>query len=360
MKIVIFGLTISSSWGNGHATIWRGLIRELISRGHNVIFFERDVPYYAAYRDLRHLPGGSLYIYKDWLEARPKIERELAEADVALVSSYCPDAILASEAIWSADVLRIFYDLDTPVTISRLRRGETVPYVHPAGLGNFDLVLSFTGGGALDYLRGELDARHVVPLYGSVDPTLHRPAPPHPAYAGTFSYLGTYSADRQSALRGLFLEPASRLPEKRFVLGGAQYPPDFPWLPNVFFVQHLAPADHPSFFCSSRLTLNITRGAMREVGWCPSGRLFEAAACGVPLVSDWWEGLDQFFEPHCEILLADSADDVIDALATSEADLARIAQAARERVLAEHTAAHRAREFERIVAKAREQEMAAA
>ena len=360
MKIVVFGLTISSSWGNGHATIWRGLLRELIGRGHDVTFFEHDVPYYAAFRDLQHLPGGMLHIYSSWPEVAPTVECELNAADVALVSSYCPDAIEAAEAIKSSDALRVFYDLDTPVTISRLRRGETVPYLPANGLSNFDLVLSFTGGGALDYLREELGAPIAVALYGSVDPGVHRPVLPNPRYAADLSYLGTYSADRQSSLRDLFLEPARRLPARRFLIGGAQYPPEFPWLRNVFFVQHLAPGDHSSFFCSSSLTLNVTRGAMRDLGWCPSGRLFEAAACGAPMITDWWEGLDQFFEPDSEILIAQSADDVIAALQTQKNDLTRMAQAARERVLTEHTAAQRAREFEQIMETARSKEMAAA
>lgn len=360
MKIVIFGLTISSSWGNGHATIWRGLLRELIGRGHEVTFFERDVPYYAAFRDLQHLPGGTLSLYNSWPEIASSVERELNEADVALVSSYCPDAIAASEAIWSSDALRVFYDLDTPITISRLRGGETVPYLHPDGIGNFDLVLSFTGGGALDYLRDELGARNALALYGSVDPRVHHPVLPDSRYASDLSYLGTYSADRQSTLGELFLEPARRLPDKRFLIGGAQYPPEFPWLGNVFFLQHLAPGDHSDFFSSSRLTLNVTRAAMRDLGWCPSGRLFEAAACGAPLLSDWWEGLDHFFEPDFEILIAHSPDDVIAAMEMKHADLVRMAQSARKRVLLEHTAAERAREFEQILDKALGKEMAAA
>src|SRR6266571_5564648 len=185
MKIVIFGLTISSSWGNGHATTWRGLLRQLIARDHTITFFERDVPYYAAHRDLPELPGGALHIYNEWADVLPLARSELAGADVAIVTSYCPDAIPASELVRLSPAVRVFYDLDAPVTLSRLRRGESVPYIHPNGLSEFDLALSFTGGRALDALQNELGAGAAAPLYGSVDPDVHRPTPPVGAYRAT-------------------------------------------------------------------------------------------------------------------------------------------------------------------------------
>jgi spore maturation protein CgeB len=197
----------------------------------------------------------------------------------------------------------------------------------------------------------ELAAKEVMPLYGSVDPDVHRRVPPNDSYCAALSYLGTYSRDRQRALQDLFIQPARRAPNARFVIGGAQYPAEFPWTKNIFFVQHVAPSEHPSFFCSSRLTLNITRAAMRDMGWCPSGRLFEAAACGVPIVSDWWTGLDEFLTPESEILIASSPDDVLAALELHESHLCRIARAARERVLTEHTGAKRALQFENIIEK---------
>lgn len=352
MKLVIFGLTLSSSWGNGHATLWRGLCRALIARGHRVVFFERDVPYYSAHRDLHELPGGELALYSDWEAVLPQARRELADADVAITTSYCPDAIDAAQLMHGSDALRVFYDLDTPVTFARLDAGESVGYLDGSGLADFDLVLSYTGGAALDALQVRLGARRVAPLYGSVDSTEHRPVPLVENYRADLSYLGTYAADRQAALEQLFLEPARQRPEQRFVIGGAQYPADFPWVSNVFFVQHLPPAEHPAFFCSSRLTLNVTRRAMAEMGYCPSGRLFEAAACGVPLLSDAWDGLDEFFTPGEEILLADNTADALAALDLSDSELRRIARAARERVLAEHTASHRASELEALLSSA--------
>jgi spore maturation protein CgeB len=345
MKFVVFGLTISSSWGNGHATLWRGLCKALAREGHTVIFFERDVLYYADTRDCFDIPRGRLVLYRDWESIRGEARDELRDADVGMVTSYCPDGVAATELVVSARALKVFYDLDTPVTLARLAHGETVPYLGPRGLADFDLALSYTGGGALDALRERLGARRVVPLYGHVDPNLHRPSEPQPHYRADLSYLGTYSADRQARLDRLLIEPARQRPQSRFRIGGAQYPQDFPWAPNIYFVRHLPPCEHPAFFCSSRATLNVTRAAMATLGWCPSGRLFEATACGVPVISDVWDGLDFFFTPETEILAADTTDEVLAALDRDTAELTRIGRAARERTLEEHTSERRAGEL---------------
>ncbi|HEX2205548.1 MAG TPA: glycosyltransferase [Longimicrobium sp.] len=350
MKLVVFGLTVSSSWGNGHATLWRGLIRALARRGHTVVFFERDVPYYASTRDLWALPEGELVLYGDWEENLPRARRHLAGADVAMVTSYHVDALAATALVLdSAARLRVFYDLDTPVTLDGLQRGEEVAYVGPRGLADFDLVLSYTGGRALSKLRALLGARRVAPLYGHVDPEVHRPVPPLEAERADLSYLGTYAADRQAALETLLIEPARRMPERRFLIGGAQYPADFPWTDNIFFRRHLPPPDHPAFYASSALTLNVTRRAMAEMGFCPSGRLFEAAACGVPILSDAWEGLDAFFTPGEEVLVARTTEEAMEAIAAPPERLERIAAAARERTLAEHTSERRAMELETLL-----------
>jgi spore maturation protein CgeB len=351
MNIAIFGLTMSSAWGNGHATLWRALCRALHERGNRVTFFERDVPYYARHRDLTNPSWCDLRLYPDWRDIAHGAAKIVDRADVAMVTSYCPDARAATDLIvGSRAVVKVFYDLDTPVTLSRLAHDEPIEYLPTAGLGGFDLVLSYTGGRALQALRDRLRARAVAPLYGSVDPDCHRPVRTDASRLAALSYLGTYAADRQLALEQLFVEPARRRPDLRFTLAGSQYPDDFPWAPNIFYLSHMPPADHASFFSSSSLTLSVTRGPMKDMGFCPSGRLFEAAACGTPLLTDWWEGLDEFFEPGREILVATNTDDVTSALAMDAADRAVIARAARERTLDCHTAAHRAAELERLVA----------
>lgn len=343
MNLLVFGLTVSSSWGNGHATLWRGLCRALGQAGHRVVFFERDVQYYASHRDLSAPEDFVLVLYATFEEAAARARRELASADAALVTSYCPDARAATELIFASSVpRRVFYDLDTPITLARLDRGEDVEYLPREGLGGFDRVLSYTGGSALDQLRERLGASVALPLYGSVDPIAHRPTTRDERYSCELSYLGTWAEDRQDQLERLFLEPARRVPEQRFLIGGSLYPTNFPWLPNVWFIRHVPPPEHPAFYCSSRLTLSITRAAMAASGFCPSGRLFEAAACGVPLLSDEWEGLDTFFEPDREVLIVRTSEDVSAALRRSDAELQRIGAAARARALAEHTAERRA------------------
>lgn len=351
MRLVVFGLTITSSWGNGHATLWRGLARALARRGHRLVFFERDTPWYAAHRDLLAVPGGELVLYRDWPDVVAEARTQLADADVAMVTSYCPDGLGATELVLSCRAARrVFYDLDTPVTLARLAAGEPVEAIGPRGLGDFDLVLSYTGGPALAALRDRLGARRTAPLHGFVDPEAHRPLPspgPSPGHPRCdLSYLGTYAEDRQDKLVALLVEPARRRPDRRFVIAGAQYPATFPWTDNIFFVHHLPPSNHPAFFSSSRLTLNVTRAAMAGMGWCPSGRLFEAAACGCPIVTDPWPGLDQFYTPGTDILVAATTDDAIAALDLSDAELRRIADAARARTLAEHTADRRVAQLE--------------
>ncbi len=344
MRLVIFGLSVSSSWGNGHATLWRGLIGALSVAGHRVTFFERDVPYYAENRDLTALPGGAeLVLYADWASVAAQARRAANEADAAVVTSFCPDALAATDLLAESQVpVRCFYDLDTPVTLDRLHTGGSVPYIGPDGLAGFDLVLSYTGGAALDALRTRLGARRAAALYGWADPAVYRRVPEVARYVADLSYLGTYAADRQDALARLFVAAARARPACRFVIGGAQYPQDFPWTPNIFFVRHLPPGEHPAFYSGSALTLNVTRAAMAAMGWCPSGRLFEAAACGTPILSDSWPGLEDFFEPGREILTASSTEDALGALDTAPEALALMATRAQARVLGAHTAAHRA------------------
>jgi spore maturation protein CgeB len=347
MKIVIFGLTISSSWGNGHATLWRALCNALHERGHTIVFFERDVPYYAAHRDLWELPGGLWIPYTTWADALLSAALHLSDADAAIVTSYCPDGIAASDLVLeSAAAVRAFYDLDTPVTLEQLQAGKTLPYIGPRGLADFDVVLSYTGGRALDQLEARLGARRVVPIYGSVDPRVHQPAPPRDEFRCDLSYMGTFASDRQGALEQLFIEPARRLPNRKFLIGGAQYPDAFPWTDNIYFVRHLPPGDHGAFYSSGRMTLNVTREAMARMGYCPSGRLFEAAACGSPILSDSWEGLDEFFAPGSEILVATSTEEATAAIELSVAELTAIGRRARERALDQHTAKRRAQDFE--------------
>ena len=350
MRLTIFGLTLSSSWGNGHATLWRGLCRALASKGHAVTFFEKDVPYYRNHRDLSETAEYRMELYSSWSEIKVRAREAVVNSDCAIVTSYCPDARTASDLILEIpQTCSIFYDLDTPVTLNMLGRDGRVEYIPAYGLEPFDMVLSYTGGQALTELSRQLGAKNVSALYGSVDPSIHRRTAGDPLFTSDLSYLGTYAADRQCQLQELFLKPASLLADKKFCIAGALYPADFPWTNNTYFVRHLAPPQHPAFYSSSKLTLNVTRAAMAGMGYCPSGRLFEAAACGTPIVSDWWDGLDHFFTPGKEIVIAKSAEDVVDAMKLSSDELQAVSEAARERALSEHTAAQRAKELVTLI-----------
>jgi spore maturation protein CgeB len=285
-------------------------------------------------------------MYPAWEAAVDEARRELASADAAIVTSYCPDGAAACDLTLSeCRGARVFYDMDTPVTLGRLEAGETVAYLPKDGLGDFDLVLSLTGGRALEALRTKLGARRTAPLYGTVDPAVHHPTRADDRFRADLSYLGIFAADRRVALEDLLVEPARRLPARRFVVAGSLYPNDFLLQPNIWLLPHVDPGQHAAFFSSAWLSLNVTRGTMARWGWCPSGRLFEAAACAAPQITDAWEGLEAFFEPGEEILVARSAGDVVDAIALSRGELVRMALAARERVLAQHAADVRAREL---------------
>ncbi len=344
MRIVIFGLTISSSWGNGHATPYRAIVRALHRRGHQVKFYEKDVAYYRRRRDFTSSGACEIALYRDWQEIRTDALRDAATADVVLTASYCPEGARISDDILDlARPLRVFYDLDTPITLHNLET-TGVEYLRRDQIPNFDLYLSFTGGGILDLLEQKYGARMARPLYGCVDPDVHRRVTQRNEFRSALSYMGTYSADRQHKVDSLFIGPARQRRNDMFVLAGSLYPRERQWPENVRVFEHVAPQDHPALYSSSRLTLNVTREGMAKFGYCPSGRFFEAAACGTPLVTDWWKGLDTFFQPGEELFLAHATEDVLHALDSGE-DLMRMAQRARERTLAEHTGNCRADEL---------------
>jgi spore maturation protein CgeB len=353
LDIVILGLSITSSWGNGHATTYRGLVRALAERGHRVLFLERDVPWYAAHRDLPAPPYARASLYRSLGELRDAHGAALRGADLVVVGSYVPEGAAALRLV--LDLARgttAFYDIDTPVTLAHLRRGAC-EYLSPDLVPALDLYLSFTGGPTLARIERELGAPLARALYCSADPEVHRPSQGAPRW--DLGYVGTYSADRQPALERLLLEPARSRPALRFAVAGPQYPAELRWPPNVERVDHLAPGDHARFYAAQRFTLNVTRADMVRAGWSPSVRLFEAAACGTPVVSDRWPGLETFFEPGREILLARTTADALRVLEELGEDERReLAARARRRVLAQHTGAHRARELEGFVHEARE------
>jgi spore maturation protein CgeB len=344
MKLVVLGLSLSSSWGNGHATTYRALLRAFAARGHDVLFLERDTPWYAAHRDLPRPDFCRLAFYTGLAELDRRWRRELAEADAVLVGSFVPDGVEVGR--WAQDAARgtvAFYDIDTPVTLGKLARGE-YEYVSPAVIPGYDLYLSFTGGPTLTLLEQRYGARAARALYCSADAAAYRPV--NTPVRWDLSYLGTYSPDRQPTLDRLLVVVARQAPALRFCVAGPQYPADIAWPSNVERLEHVAPADHPSFYSASRFTLNVTRADMIAAGWSPSVRLFEAAACAAPIISDVWDGLETLLDPQREIILAEDPQAVLRALTTlPDHERRAIGESGRRRILAAHTAAHRAEEL---------------
>lgn len=348
MKFVICGLSITSSWGNGHATTYRGLVRELAARGHEILFLERDTPWYAENRDLADPPYCRVQLYKSIEELKDRFSREVRQADVAIVGSYVPEGVAVAE--WTTSIARgitAFYDIDTPVTLAKLKRGDE-EYLSAPLIPCFDLYLSFTGGPTLRHIEKHYGAPSARVLYCSVDPAVYFPE--HAPKTWEMGYLGTYGQDRQPVLERLLLEPARRMTDARFLVAGPLYPSDIEWPSNVERVDHLPPSEHRSFYNSQRFTLNVTRADMVRAGYSPSVRLFEAAACGTPIVSDYWAGLDTIFQIGKEILVARSTEESLHLLRnTKEKERVRIGERSRKRILARHTAAHRAAELESYI-----------
>jgi spore maturation protein CgeB len=348
MKLVVLGLSLSSSWGNGHATTYRALLKAFANRGHEILFLEHDAPWYRDHRDIADPEYCRLEFYNA-LDELDRWDREIREADAVIVGSYVAQGVEIGDYVHRhASGVTAFYDIDTPVTLAKLECRD-YEYLSPDLIPGYDLYLSFTGGPTLRRIEQVYASPMARALYCSVDVDSYQPM--DIAKRWDLSYLGTYSKDRQAAVERLLIEPARRLPHLKFCVAGPQYPGDVNWPDNVERIDHLPPAEHPEFYAATRYTLNVTRADMIAAGWSPSVRLFEAGACATPVISDKWEGIDGLFEPGREIILVESSDDVVARLSSNE-DAAAIGRAARKRILAAHTADHRAAELESYIVEA--------
>jgi spore maturation protein CgeB len=354
LDIVILGLSITSSWGNGHATTFRALVRALSARGHNVCFLERDMPWYAENRDLPNPPYGLTQLYKSVAELKRRFAHRVMNADLCIVGSYVPDGVKIGEWVTSTcPGVKAFYDIDTPVTLAKLDKSGDAEYLTASQIPHYDLYLSFTGGPVLRKIEREFGSPRARALYCSVDPKLYFPERCKTRW--DLGYMGTYSVDRQASLDQLLVEPAREVRSLKMVVAGPMYPRELTWPANVERIEHLPPASHRRFYNSQRFTLNLTRADMRAAGYSPSVRLFEAAACATPIISDYWAGLETFFELETEILTAATSNEVLDHLSgISEDERRAIGERARKRVLAAHTSERRAIELEEYVAEVRQ------
>jgi spore maturation protein CgeB len=344
LNIVIIGLSVTSSWGNGHATTYRALIEALASRGHHVTFLERDVPWYRGHRDLTKPSNWTVKLYQSLQDIPRRYTSLIRDANLVILGSYVPDGVAIAEWVTAhAQGVTAFYDIDTPVTLAGLDQG--LEYLSAAMIPRFDLYLSFSGGPVPGMIEDAYGSPMARVLYCSADPDLYRPHPVKQHWS--LGYLGTYSDDRQPSLERLLLAPAMMLADHQFVVAGSRYPEHLVWPDNVRRIEHLSQHQHPPFYSRQRFTLNLTRADMRALGFSPSVRLFEAAACGTPVISDRWPGIETIFEPGTEILLVSDAREVSQILRDipEERRLA-IADKARRRILADHTPDHRARQLE--------------
>jgi spore maturation protein CgeB len=351
MKIVIYGLTITSSWGNGHATTYRSLVKALARLGHTVLFVEKDVAWYREHRDLASPEFCDVLLYGEWQSDATRLVVASADADAVVIGSYFHDAPKLTRALLDAGRRPLlFYDIDTPITLALLRTQGSAEYLDADLIPHFDAYLSFTGGAALQELEDDFGSLLAVPFYCSVDPEIYRPSAPSEVFCCDLSYLGTYAADRQPKLATLLCGAAQVLPERRFLVAGPQYPETLQWPDNVRRIMHVPPPEHPAFYSSSRFTLNLTRADMVAAGYSPSVRLFEASACGAAIISDAWAGFADFLTPGEEVLLSRDAQETAAILKDlSEEERLRLGRRARERVLSAHTSDHRAIQFEQIV-----------
>ena len=348
MKLCVLGLSITSSWGNGHATTYRALLRDFARLGHSVAFLEREAEWYASNRDLPQPEFCRALLYRDFDELSARYVDEVRDADAVIVGSYVPEGVRVGE--WALQNARAcaFYDIDTPVTLAKLARGDC-DYISPELIARYSVYLSFSGGPTLEKLEREFRSPRARALYCSVDAEQYFPEPSPMRY--DLSYMGTYSDDRQPTLDKLLIEPARAWNLGQFCVAGPQYP-DAGWPPNIDRIEHLEPSKHRAFYNSSRWTLNVTRADMIKAGWSPSVRLFEAAACGTPVVSDWWDGLDEFFPVPNALRVANSTQETLSIVRdVGEDERLEIGARARAQVLARHTSAHRARELEAILSE---------
>lgn len=348
LSITILGLSITSSWGNGHATTFRSIVKGLAKQGHRVTFLERDMPWYANQRDLINYPYCDIHLYNSFEELKTKYKGEVENADCVIVGSFVPEGIRVGQWVQqTTQGVAAFYDIDTPVTLAKIKN-NSCEYLSTDLIPGYDLYLSFTGGPLLTYLHEQLGSPKPEPFYCSFDPDLYYPQ--SSGFKWDLGYMGTYSDDRQPTLQKLLIEPAAATPHKRFIVAGPQYPEHIRWPSNVFRLEHLPPDQHLMFYNSQKFTLNVTRNDMKVWGYSPSVRLFEAAGCATPIISDYWEGLDTFFTPGEDIIIASTPAEVEHIINTmSEPQRKNIAVNAYIKVLSNHTAMHRALQLEKYL-----------
>jgi spore maturation protein CgeB len=352
--IAMFGSSLVSAMWNGAATYYRGIIRNLHARGFRVTFFEPDAFGRQQHRDIDDPPWARVVVYQPTAAGVSAALEQACEADILIKASGVGvfDELLEKEIPWLGSELgktTVFWDVDAPATLQRMRENPADPF--RAQVARYDLVLTYGGGQPVVDQYRKRGARDCVPIYNALDPTTHFPAPADPRFAGELAFLGNRLPDREARVADFFLAPARALPTLRFVLGGSGWDSGIALSANVNYVGHVYTREHNAFNCSARAVININRDSMAATGFSPPTRVFEAAGAAACLICDTWEGIEQFLDPGGEVLSVASGDDVIALLPHLSATVAqRIGHAARKRVLAQHTYAHRAAQLQQLLA----------
>jgi spore maturation protein CgeB len=343
MNIAFFGSSLVSAYWNGAATYYRGLLRALHDLGHTITFYEPDAYERQQHRDIDDPAWARVVVYANDRAALERVLEEARGADVVVKASgvgVFDRELEAAVLDRPSDALAVFWDVDAPATLDRLGRDPNDPF--HALVGRYDLVLTYGGGDPVCRAYRRVGARECVPIYNALDPATHHPVAPDPRFAADLAFLGNRLPDREARVESFFLQAAARLPDRTFLLGGSGWG-DKPLTANVRYVGHVYTADHNAFNCTPSAVLNISRDSMARYGFSPATRVFEAAGAGACLITDAWEGIETFLEPGREILVAADGGEVAAHLVDLTPGRARaIGDAARRRVLASHTYAHRA------------------
>lgn len=352
MNIAFFGSSLVSAYWNGAATYYRGMVKALHARGHSVTFYEPDAYGRQQHRDIPDPDWAKVVVYgcegEDHVRA---CLQEARTADLIVKASGVGafDELLEEEVLnlKSSSNLVIFWDVDAPATLDRVQKDTADPFNQ--WIPRYDLILTYGGGVPVIEAYKALGARECIPIYNALDPDTHHPVPPKEEFQSDLNFLGNRLPDREARVEEFFLHTAEQLPDKKFIIGGSGWG-DKSMPANVKNAGHVFTADHNAFNCSPLAVLNISRESMARYGFSPATRVFEAAGAGACTITDYWTGIEQFFEPETEILVARNGDEVVEIMRDLTPERAKeIGDAALKRVLKEHTYNHRAEQLEAVL-----------
>ncbi|MDB5261494.1 MAG: hypothetical protein JWQ14_775 [Adhaeribacter sp.] len=351
LNIAFFGSSLVSAYWNGAATYYRGMVRALHTRGHQVTFYEPDAYERQQHRDIPDPDWAKVVVYPATEVAVLQMLAEATAADLVVKASGVGvfDELLEAEILklQSPNRMVVFWDVDAPATLDRVQHNPQDPF-RPL-IPQYDLILTYGGGEPVVQAYEALGARQCVPIYNALDTATHFPVEPDNRFTCDLAFLGNRLPDREARVETFFLDVAVTMPENKFIIGGSGWG-DKPMSPNIKYIGHVYTQDHNAFNCTPKAVLNISRESMARYGFSPATRVFEAAGAAACIITDYWDGIEEFFQPETEILVARDGKEVARKMATLTPEKAKaIGQAAYQKVLAAHTYAHRAAQLEKLL-----------